>query len=1256
MPADTLPLKEESPADTGISDVPVFSGTRDSAQSTPASTLTNGSHGTKPEGDGIFLSPSAAAATVASVTVLSDAFPATLFSLPATPPPHFPEPAQPRSNHAAESAAMTLAADLAGDVASRTSDGGPPNGRHGEAELSPASATRSVSPTRVESHGEKSARGSAHAEHGSIEAVPLAEPVAFPDASFASSDSNANEVEPTNAAAPLLTPSASSPESHDAARNFEPSSEPLASRRPLRMVRQRRSAVQELQRMAQSKPSTPVKAAGRVAGKASPTAKQATPAIKATAKSGAASIERRVTRLSGLGLPTGSTATATPQTSLGKRKRRDSRKPSTPDIPRELRRLQDTKEFAHVDDNPVVYTVWSNGKYVPANAAGEPLPDKKAAAKTAKNASDSGAGETIGDGAAGQPPRKKLKGEFGAVGAGAPQVAGGDGEPGASKPPVLKRVKKWLNKGLYAGQPMPEKLFHGLTAAERKAMAKLPELTKEYPANKTLPQPIYNGLRLLLQGRDFKLPFDVFHPLPPGQPKPVKYGRFSKNRFVGEAHSIWRKNPHYDDFLSKCVCKPETGCDEDCQNRIMLYECNDMICNVGPELCHNREFQRLAERTASKNPYNIGVEVFKTPNRGHGIRASRSFRPGQIIMEYIGEIITEEESDRRMNELYKDNECYYLMSFDQSLIIDGTSGSIARFVNHSCLPNCRMIKWIVSGQPRIALFAGDRPIMTGEELTYDYNFDPYSSKNVQTCLCGSENCRGVLGPRKSEKAVSKAAADKLAAAKAKEALSSKKNETAAAKNAKRTKNVKLGKRSHDAYSMDDDEHGANKTAHATKKARIHVDQKRGPGRPRNDEPSKEPQTKASKSSAARKVTTTKAALEALAASAAMKARVTKAAMAAKAARAAKAAQAARAAKAEKARKAGKPTSVASNAKNGKAASGSKAPGSANVVKAGKTVKAGAAAAKATKATKAVKVVKAAKTVKVTRTAKGLRAAKTTKTAKAASAQTTPQPPLAKRASSARSAAKAATSPKAGRGRPTKATAEQLRAAAQLAPGQTAGGTKSHATPMAKALAKAAKEAAKTTPKPPARLAQGKKPTATATAVVVRPVGRPKGSVAKNKRTSNFTSKVAAKTAPKVVTHAAARIGAHFTAKTTTAASMAQEEKELAAQLWREALAKTVPEATPTAKTKINGHKTGQAGGSASSSHLVQQKLMFPVVDPPRRGRGRPRKVPLADAPSASTSGPPLGLDGATPQSADEQPKSGRSAISSAEDVIHVAST
>lgn len=125
----------------------------------------------------------------------------------------------------------------------------------------------------------------------------------------------------------------------------------------------------------------------------------------------------------------------------------------------------------------------------------------------------------------------------------------------------------------------------------------------------------------------------------------------------------------------------------------------------------------------------------------------RSFEPHQIIVEYAGEIITQTECERRMKQVYKKDkvsivhslpllelranhgQCYYLMSFDNKMIIDATRGTIARFVNHSCEPNCEMIKWTVGGEPRMALFAGRRGIMTGEELTYDYNFEYVSIPN-----------------------------------------------------------------------------------------------------------------------------------------------------------------------------------------------------------------------------------------------------------------------------------------------------------------------------------------------------------------------------------------------------------------------------------------------------------------------------------------------------------------------------------------------
>ncbi len=87
-----------------------------------------------------------------------------------------------------------------------------------------------------------------------------------------------------------------------------------------------------------------------------------------------------------------------------------------------------------------------------------------------------------------------------------------------------------------------------------------------------------------------------------------------------------------------------------------MFECDETNCPSGIEDCTNRAFANLAERTARGGRYQIGVEVVRTDDRGFGVRAHRYFNEDQIILEYCGEIITEEESDRRMNEVYKDNE------------------------------------------------------------------------------------------------------------------------------------------------------------------------------------------------------------------------------------------------------------------------------------------------------------------------------------------------------------------------------------------------------------------------------------------------------------------------------------------------------------------------------------------------------------------------------------------------------------------------
>ena len=79
-------------------------------------------------------------------------------------------------------------------------------------------------------------------------------------------------------------------------------------------------------------------------------------------------------------------------------------------------------------------------------------------------------------------------------------------------------------------------------------------------------------------------------------------------------------------------------------------------------------------------------------------------------------------------------------------MIDGSSkGSVARFINHSCEPNCETEKWEVGSETRIAIVA-KKDIVKGTELTYNYNFESFGGHRVK-CLCGSNNCSGFLDRR-----------------------------------------------------------------------------------------------------------------------------------------------------------------------------------------------------------------------------------------------------------------------------------------------------------------------------------------------------------------------------------------------------------------------------------------------------------------------------------------------------------------------------
>ncbi len=128
----------------------------------------------------------------------------------------------------------------------------------------------------------------------------------------------------------------------------------------------------------------------------------------------------------------------------------------------------------------------------------------------------------------------------------------------------------------------------------------------------------------------------------------------------------------------------------------------------------------------------------------------RRIRRGTRIIEYTGEIITDEEADRRYDDETMDRHHTFLFAVDVNHVIDGARrGNDARYINHSCDPNCEA----VIEENRVYIDAL-RTIQPGEELLYDYQYErdgePEESwDRLYACECGAAKCRGtILKPEK----------------------------------------------------------------------------------------------------------------------------------------------------------------------------------------------------------------------------------------------------------------------------------------------------------------------------------------------------------------------------------------------------------------------------------------------------------------------------------------------------------------------------
>ncbi|XP_032988197.1 histone-lysine N-methyltransferase SETMAR [Rhinolophus ferrumequinum] len=184
-----------------------------------------------------------------------------------------------------------------------------------------------------------------------------------------------------------------------------------------------------------------------------------------------------------------------------------------------------------------------------------------------------------------------------------------------------------------------------------------------------------------------------------------------------------------------------------------VFECN-VLCQC-PDRCRNRVVQRGLQ---------FRLQVFKTEQKGWGLRTLECIPKGRFVCEYAGEVLGGSEVRRRVQSQTIHDSNYIIAVREHvwngrviETFVDPTRiGNVGRFLNHSCEPNLLMIPVRTdSTVPTLALFAA-RDILPEEELSYDYSgrflnrMDRENQARLddgtprKPCYCGAQSCAAFL--------------------------------------------------------------------------------------------------------------------------------------------------------------------------------------------------------------------------------------------------------------------------------------------------------------------------------------------------------------------------------------------------------------------------------------------------------------------------------------------------------------------------------
>ncbi|OCT73483.1 histone-lysine N-methyltransferase 2B [Xenopus laevis] len=221
-------------------------------------------------------------------------------------------------------------------------------------------------------------------------------------------------------------------------------------------------------------------------------------------------------------------------------------------------------------------------------------------------------------------------------------------------------------------------------------------------------------------------------------PQEVEEGQISINPSGCARSEVYVRKSTFDMFnflASQHRTLPEIGPCEEEEEEVQLKSTRRATSLDLPMAMRFRHLKKTSKEA---------VGAYRSAIHGRGLFCKRNIDAGEMVIEYSGIVIRSVLTDKR--EKFYDSKgigCY-MFRIDDFDVVDATMhGNAARFINHSCEPNCYSRVIHVEGQKHIVIFAL-RSIYCGEELTYDYKFPIEDASNKLPCNCGAKKCRRFL--------------------------------------------------------------------------------------------------------------------------------------------------------------------------------------------------------------------------------------------------------------------------------------------------------------------------------------------------------------------------------------------------------------------------------------------------------------------------------------------------------------------------------